>query len=58
MEDKALATIGEMVSSRGSQTTSVVNLGSLLDDTRMYSIDNHLIIFCTKTRCSERDLLS
>jgi DNA-directed RNA polymerase subunit H (RpoH/RPB5) len=58
MEDKALTTISEMIASRGSNNTGIINLGSLLDDTRMYSIDNHLIIFCTKTRCSERDLLA
>jgi DNA-directed RNA polymerase I, II, and III subunit RPABC1 len=58
MEERALETLKSMLTSRGFNAETFENLGSQIDETKMYTFAGVLIIFSTKSRITEKDLNS
>ena len=56
MEERALETLKSMLTSRGFNAETFENLGSQIDETKMYTFAGVLIIFSTKSRITEKDL--
>lgn len=56
MEERALATLKDILTARGLKAEKFESVGSPLDETKMYSFDGILVIFSTKTRVTEREL--
>jgi DNA-directed RNA polymerase subunit H (RpoH/RPB5) len=56
MEERALSTLKEMLVERGIKAEEFDTVGSPLDDTKMYTFGNVLIIFSLKARVTEREL--
>lgn len=55
MEDSALATIKEIMTKRGVAGEISPTTTNSLDETKMYTFGNVLIIFSTKTRVTEKE---
>jgi DNA-directed RNA polymerase subunit H (RpoH/RPB5) len=58
MEERALETLKSMLTSREFSADTFENLGSQIDETKMYTFAGVLIIFSTKSRITEKDLNS
>lgn len=56
MEEKALVTLKSMLESRGKKVSDPEPLASSVDETRMYTIGDCLIIFSDKSRISDANL--
>jgi DNA-directed RNA polymerase subunit H (RpoH/RPB5) len=56
MEERALSTLKVILTERGVIADKFDSLASNLDDTKLYTFGNILIIFSTKARISEKDL--
>jgi len=55
-EEKALSTIKDILKNRGVEADSFESVAGSLDETKMYTFAQVLIIFSTKTRVTEREL--
>jgi len=58
MEDRALATLKDMLIARSFKVDAPESLGNPLDDTRMYNLGGVLVIFSEKSRINESNLNS
>jgi len=56
MEERALKHIKEMLVARGIKADDFVELGEVLDDTKMWTFEKVLVIFSLKTRVTDREL--
>ena len=56
MEDIALSTIKDILNARGIEAEKFELVGGALDETKMYTFAQVLIIFSTKSRVTEREL--
>lgn len=56
MEDIALSTIKEILTARGVKADKFETVSGALDETKMYTFSDILIIFSTKTRVTEKEL--
>lgn len=56
MEERALATLTEILIARGFKADKFDSIGSSIDETKMYTFGGMLVIFSTKTRVTDRDL--
>ena len=56
MEEHALKHIKEMLVARGIKAEEFVELGEVLDDTKMWTFEKVLVIFSLKTRVTDREL--
>lgn len=57
MEERALATLNEMLTARGFKAEKFDPVGSPIDETKMYTFGGMLIVFSTKSTVSEKNLL-
>lgn len=58
MEERALATLKDILINRGLKAEKFDSVGSPLDETKMYSFDGVLVIFSTKSRVTEKELMN
>jgi DNA-directed RNA polymerase subunit H (RpoH/RPB5) len=58
MEERALATLTEILTARGFKGERFDSIGSSIDETKMYTFGGMLVIISTKARVSERDLMT
>lgn len=58
MEERALETLKAILTARGLKAEKFDPIGNGLDETKMYSTDGMLIVFSTKSRVTERDIMS
>ena len=56
MEDIALSTIKDILGSRGIVADKFESVSGALDETKMYTFAQVLVIFSTKTRVTEKEL--
>jgi DNA-directed RNA polymerase subunit H (RpoH/RPB5) len=56
MEDIALSTIKEILTARGIVADKFESVSGALDETKMYTFAQVLVIFSTKTRVTEKEL--
>jgi len=55
-EEKALSTIKDILNARGIEAEDFEPVAGALDETKMYTFAQVLIIFSTKSRVTEREL--
>lgn len=58
MEEKALATLTEMLTARGIKAEKFDSIGSSIDETKMYTFGGILVIFSSKARVTEKDIMN
>ena len=58
MEERALSTLKEILTARGFKAEKFDSIGTSIDDTKMYTFGGMLIVFSTKARVTEKDLMS
>lgn len=58
MEERALTTLAEMLTARGFKSEKFDSVGSSFDETKMYTYGGMLIIFSSKARVTEKDLMT
>lgn len=58
MEEKALSTLTEMLTDRGFKAEKFDSIGSSIDETKMYNFGGMLVIFSTKARVTEKDIMN
>lgn len=58
MEEKALATLTEMLIARGFKAEKFDSIGSSIDETKMYTFGGMLVIFSLKARVTEKDIMN
>jgi DNA-directed RNA polymerase subunit H (RpoH/RPB5) len=57
MEERALATLNEILTARGITADKFDPVGSSIDETKMYTFGGVLIIFSTKSSVNEKNLM-
>lgn len=58
MEERALSTLTEILTARDFRAEKFDSIGSSIDETKMYTFGGMLVIFSTKARVTEKDLLT
>ena len=58
MEERALQTLNEMLTARGVKAEKFEDVGSPLDETKMYVFGSVLVIFSQKGRVTEKELMN
>lgn len=58
MEERALTTLGEILTARGFKADKFDSIGSSIDETKMYTFGGMLVVFSTKARVSEKDVMT
>lgn len=58
MEERALSTLTEILTARGFKADKFDSVGSSIDETKMYTFGGMLVIFSSKARVSERDIMA
>lgn len=58
MEERALSTLTEILTARGFKAEKFDSIGSSIDETSMYTFGGMLVIFSTKARVTEKDLMT
>lgn len=58
MEERALQTLNEMLTARGVKAEKFENVGSPLDETTMYVFGSVLVVFSSKARVTEKELMN
>lgn len=58
MEEKALSTLKEILIDRGFKADKFDSIASSIDETKMYTFGGMLVVFSTKARVTEKDIMN